>query len=158
MNNFWEKVDVRGEDECWPWLGNRAGKHRDYGTFSINGRHEYAHRHAYNLANPGDPLGDRHGLHRCDNPPCCNPKHIYPGTHGDNMADRQRKGRTARGSRSGMAKLTEALVRQARERYARGGISQAQLAAAYGVAEATIQAIVEGRTWQHVRKRLKRTL
>ena len=29
VRRFWEQVDIRGEDECWPWLGTtRKNKYR----------------------------------------------------------------------------------------------------------------------------------
>ena len=32
-------------------------------------------------------------LHHCDNPPCYNIQHLFLGTHADNLADAQAKGR-----------------------------------------------------------------
>ncbi len=74
---FWSKVDKRGPNDCWPWTGvkNWCG----YGVFTNNNRLHKAHRVAWELAN-GEPLGQRLGTHRCDNPPCVNPSHIVPGT------------------------------------------------------------------------------
>jgi hypothetical protein len=41
---FWSRVDVRGPDECWPWM---AATVKGYGQLSVMGRNEYAHRIAY---------------------------------------------------------------------------------------------------------------
>jgi hypothetical protein len=44
---FWEKVDIRGVDECWNWL---AGKFDDgYGEFRLNDHMRRAHRVAWFL-------------------------------------------------------------------------------------------------------------
>lgn len=95
---FWSKVDIQGEDECWPWI---AGLSQDgYGTF----RHKYqqyrAHRFAWELVNgtiPNDEWKNTmHVLHTCDNRICCNPKHLFIGTHRDNMQDMIQKGRQNR--------------------------------------------------------------
>lgn len=104
---FWEKVDVRGPDECWPW---KAGKiKKGYGLISIHGRSQLAHRVAYELVKGPIPA-DLDVLHDCDFPPCCNPRHLWPGTHTDNMQDCIAKGRNssrthperlARGERNG---------------------------------------------------------
>src|SRR5262245_2521405 len=85
---FWPKVDVRGPDECWPWI---AGKGAGYGSFWLDGRNVTAHRVAFFLANGKWP--DPFGCHSCDNHPCCNPAHIFEGTQWDNDMDRVAKGR-----------------------------------------------------------------
>ena len=77
---LWSKVDKKGEDECWPWLGYSNGK---YGRTEINDKSYYAHRVIFDLVNPGiinlnaPKNTDEHGfiMHSCDNPICCNPKH-----------------------------------------------------------------------------------
>lgn len=75
---FWSKVDVQGEDECWPWTAkcNRYG----YGEFNLDGvrRSVQAYVVAYELTYGMIlPLADLCVLHRCDNPPCCNPGHLW---------------------------------------------------------------------------------
>lgn len=89
---FWEKVDRRSPDECWPWLG-RARTSFGYGAFAIGrDRANRAHRIAWELTNGPVPVG-LSALHRCDNPPCCNPAHLFLGTQADNIADMVAKGR-----------------------------------------------------------------
>lgn len=70
---FWEKVEKRGEGECWPWKAGRSGR---YGTFQLGrGRPVGAHRMAWALEHRGEgwPGWIRH---RCGNPLCCNPEHL----------------------------------------------------------------------------------
>lgn len=74
---------------------------------------------------------------------------LYYGTHQENMDDRERHGRTARGERSGRAKLTAADVVAIRERWARGRESMEDLAAAFMVSGSQIDHIVHGRSWRH---------
>lgn len=65
---FWSKVDVRGPDECWPWLAAVAGD--GYGRFSQGGRgapQARASRFAYACENGPVPEGAS-VLHSCDNP------------------------------------------------------------------------------------------
>lgn len=38
---FWSKVDVRGPDECWPWLA--CGNGHGYGSFRSRGAHIVAY-------------------------------------------------------------------------------------------------------------------
>lgn len=35
--------------------------------------------------------------HKCDTPACVNPDHLFVGTNADNVADRDKKGRVAKG-------------------------------------------------------------
>lgn len=79
---FWEKVDRRGDGECWRWLAslNDGG----YGQISINGRPHRAHRVAYELVR--GPIPD--GLvidHECRNRWCVNPWHLEPVTNEVNI-------------------------------------------------------------------------
>jgi hypothetical protein len=75
---------------CIEWQGKRNAQ--GYGMTSHKGRHMSAHRKAWFLTF-GAIDGDLCVLHRCDNPPCINPKHLFLGTHADNAADRDAKGR-----------------------------------------------------------------
>lgn len=96
-NNFWAYVDRGGPDVCWVWKGSKLPS--GYGRVSWQGKTTYAHRVAHLLAHGAIPAG-MCVCHHCDNPPCCNPSHLWLGTQQDNMADRDRKGRTARGSQA----------------------------------------------------------
>lgn len=96
--SFWARVDIRGEDECWPWMGstNNSG----YGTVGWDGAVYCAHRVAAWLeglvespAAPEDKLSDQFVLHQCDNPPCCNPNHFKTGTQAQNLQEAYDRGR-----------------------------------------------------------------
>ena len=90
-HRFWDKVDKREDDDCWPWKGACTGG--GYGQIWVNGRSRRAHLVAWELFNGSAfPIGVD-GCHSCDNPPCCNPAHIWPGTKSQNMLDAQSKGR-----------------------------------------------------------------
>lgn len=144
---FWARVDRgAGPRACWPW---RYGKDDDgYGVIMFAGRQRRAHRVAFFLANGHWP--EPCCLHTCDTPACCNPAHLVEGTNLENIQDRDRKGHTARGEQSGMAKLTTEQVIEIRKRRAHEGISPSALAAHYGVSEALIYAVVQRKIWRHV--------
>lgn len=104
-NAFWSKVYVKTLDECWEWEGTCFSKHGGgYGRFVIARKSYPANRVAYWLWNDVYP-SDLIVCHKCDNPVCCNPMHLFLdlflGTVADNMADRNAKGRQARGATHG---------------------------------------------------------
>lgn len=137
---------------CWVWTGHTG---RDgYGRMSVDGRGELeTHRIALSLA-LGRPISPGMlACHHCDNKVCLRPDHLFEATYLGNNRDRAAKGRSAVGERSGRARLTEAKVRHIRVRLAAGS-RVASLARACGVSEGTIQAIAEGRTWQHVKEEI----
>ncbi len=84
------KIDVRGPDDCWPWLDStRDG----YGRFRLRGKKVQAHRLAYVLLVGPVPDGLLldHTCHNtdetcnlgseCPHRRCCNPAHLEPVTH-----------------------------------------------------------------------------
>lgn len=142
---FWDNVDVRRPNECWPWTGytDRDG----YGRMSVSGRKRQAHRIAYRLKYRDRPPVV---MHRCDNPPCCNPLHLKGGTQGENVRDKVRKDRQAKGSANGRAKLTEDQVVEIKRLLRAGDISQAEIARTFRISKSVIRDIRRGRTWRHV--------
>lgn len=143
---FWARVERRGPDECWPWIGSLT-KH-GYGSLGFAGKVTRAHRAAWILTN-GDP-GELHILHTCDNRKCCNPAHLYAGTHDDNVADmvqrRRRKGIGA-GEKNGRAKLTQEQAENIRQIYALEQYSQEQIGEIFGVSQHAISKIVRNKRY-----------
>ena len=151
MDRFWSKVDIRGLDECWPWLVGTD--HKGYGRFKEGGKTKRAHQVAMHLSGKPVPIG-MIGCHSCDNPPCCNPGHLFAGTHKTNAEDRDTKGRQASrvGQLNGMSKLDDDKVKAIRARYAPYSRSHgtAAIARDYGVAQGVVSSIVLGNAWKHV--------
>ncbi len=117
-DRFWDRVVMGRPGECWGWSGCKNSTGLPYARLSLPGRdtgQAQAHRFSWELHNGPIPSGLM-VLHSCDNPPCTNPEHLFLGTHADNMADRNAKGRQARqkGTAHGMSKLTPAIVRAIR--------------------------------------------
>jgi HNH endonuclease len=71
-------------------------------------------------------------------------------TKAENMADRDRHGRTMRGSRNGHATLDEAAVRSIRAEYAAGGTTYQMLGTKYGVTLQAIYLIIRRKNWAHL--------
>lgn len=139
---FFEKV--KRTNTCWLWIG--AKYKTGYGSIGIPGirKSVKAHRISWEMHHGPIPEG-MDVCHTCDTPACVNPDHLFLGTHIDNMADRQRKGRTACGERS-CHKLSERDVIEIRNDFRGPG----EVARDYGVSAPTICDIRARRSWRHV--------
>lgn len=143
-DRFWEKVDIRGEDECWLWM---ASLHKDgYGNF----RGSLAHIVSWKITNGDIPKG-MYVCHKCDNRACANPKHLFLGTQLDNMRDMILKGRgyDHSGENNPKAKLREKDVLEI-YRLHNSGFSNADIARNYGVTKTAINYIVKGKSWHYI--------
>ena len=146
VERFWEKVDKRGPDDCWPWTG--ATRTDGYGVLGRGGRGaglEAVHRVSWTLHK--GPIPKRKCvLHRCDHKPCCNPRHLWLGTKRANSADMVAKGRSRQGTKHHACRLTVAKVRAIRK----DPRVQTQIAAAYGISQAEVSMIKTRKHWDHV--------
>jgi hypothetical protein len=89
-------------------------------------------------------------LHKCDIPKCVNPDHLFLGTGQDNMDDMVSKGRSLKGEKSPMHKLTEEEVLEIRSLYQSGEFSQGRLASMYRVNQTNIGFIIRRKSWRHI--------
>ena len=141
---FWDKV--RKTESCWIWTGATNGE-TGYGKLSRRSIASYpilAHRYSWFLAHGVMP--SKCVCHRCDNPICVRPEHLFIGTHHDNLDDMKNKGRSNRGSKHGMSKLTEHDVEEIRK----SPKPINQLSSMYGVCRGAIEHILARRRWKHV--------
>lgn len=145
---FWAKVQ-KGEG-CWLWTGWFSN--RGYGQIKLGGRGTssmHAHRLSYILVN--GPISDELNVcHKCDNPSCVRPDHLFLGTQKENVADSCAKYRMHYGVSHALAKLNDCDIRNIREQYVKGGVSQEALAKFFAVAQTLISGIVRGKRWPHV--------
>ena len=144
---YWKKVDVRGDDECWPWLASKKGL--GYGMFRTT-YPETAHRTAWRLANGEIPDG-LHVLHKCDVPECQNPNHLFVGTNAENTADKVAKGRCSRlvrpGEENPNSKLTAEQVRIARYWKSLGNMTRTRIAKHFGIGNSQMSRILNNQSW-----------
>lgn len=146
VTRFWENVDRRGPDECWPWLGYIED---GYGRVFFDGKMRGAHDLAATFATGAVRPEGFDTCHSCDNSPCCNPAHLRFDSRQGNVDDATSRGRHARGQTNGHAKLTERDVLEIRELFA-AGTTGSSLARRFNVAPSAITAVVRGKRWRHV--------
>jgi hypothetical protein len=120
LKNFWSKVNkdgpvpdqsiehYKGLDACWIWTASKL--RGGYGQFMMNYKMMKAHRVSFLISN-GFLNQEIRICHKCDLGSCVNPSHLFEGTDKDNSDDRDSKGRTASGDRSGARLHPERLIR-----------------------------------------------
>lgn len=136
---FWSKVEVRGQDECWPWLA--CFRKDGYGAFRLNlGSGVYplvgAHQAAFMFSGK---VTEKVVRHTCDNRWCCNPNHLVGGTQSENLEDMRIRGRENR-----YKKYPDSVVLLVREKYASGGYTYLSLGQELNIPKTTIQSLITG--------------
>lgn len=151
---FWEKVRVLENNGCWEWQG--ALFSNGYGLISDTYRRKsfLAHRVSYELLYGPFP---KHllVLHRCDNHKCVKPGHLFLGTHADNLADMDSKGRRVNGpprlgEENYATKLTVEQVLSIRKEYIPHKVTRIFLARKYKVSLPLVQKILSRKLWKHI--------
>ena len=134
-NDVFKHIDIRGDDDCWPWKGKLNAKDgRPY--FTVAGKRRAAYIIVLELHTGQKAQKNKMAIHSCDNPICCNPFHLSWGTHQDNMNDMKDR------ERHGIPKTVLRAILKLRKE----GRTQAEIAKLYGLARETISAIDTGRT------------
>lgn len=131
------------EEIClpWPFAGNGNG----YGQVRVDGVAQYPHRVMCRLAH-GEPTPEKpQAAHSCGNRWCVNPKHLRWADQSGNELDKADHGRDIRGEKHHNARLTESDILRIRSL---DGIATHKIAAeAFGVSTATIEDVINRRTW-----------
>ena len=149
--SFWAKV--KKTKSCWEW--QKSCNNTGYGTVAWDGKTYVAHRVAAYLEGmvnkmeaPKSSRDKTHVLHKCDNRKCCNPKHLFLGSYTDNQLDAYKKIRRTqpKGENHTNAKLTNAQVKEIRERY-KAGEMQIPLAKEFNVSQRAISLIIRNETY-----------
>ena len=141
-----EKHTIRiPESGCWVWMSTIH--ENGYGRVCAGKKPFYAHRVSYEQKYGPIPSGMM-ALHHCDVRCCVNPDHIFVGTQQNNMTDKVRKNRQAKGISHGNAKLTEDQVLEIKY----SSETSIKLAAKFDYLASMIRAIKNGNLWKHLEK------
>jgi len=143
------RIERRGPDECWPWIGRHNHKGRAVLPKSRTDT-QYAARILWQIIHGRLPKA-LCVCHHCDNPSCMNMRHLFVGTVLDNNRDMIRKGRSrtpvTAGTGHWKAKLSEPDVYAVRELVA-AGTADADIAKRFGVSREAIRDIRRNVSWR----------
>ena len=125
---FWNNVDIKGRDECWPWK-NFTGK--SYPTWNGRPIHYTIAELKYGKLTKFNNRGMKMGIrHICNNKSCANPRHIRFGTLRENVKDNFRM--------DGKKVLTHTQVRELRK-LRELGKTYIYLSKLYNISKSTIR-------------------
>lgn len=135
-DRFWSKV--KKGPGCWEWQAS-CSPTGGYGSFSIKGKGQGAHRVVYRMGHGDIPKG-MCVCHYCDNKKCVRPSHLFIGTYRDNLIDSLNKNLRSR------VKLTNKQVLAIRKDTRRISF----IGRDYDVDNTTISRIKNRTRWKHV--------
>jgi hypothetical protein len=149
-DRFWKKVDKKGVNDCWPWIGYISSDPRGgYGRFFLKGRAQLAHRISFSVSGKKTTFEKPQVLHICDNRCCVNPYHLYAGSHQDNMSDKSRRGRVRHGEYNyGGSKLSINDVVEIRNLC--GKLTEERIGKKYGISTGAVSLIRNHKTWKQI--------
>jgi len=133
-------------DDCilWNFARNSAG----YGHFSLDGKHQLAHRYVCEKVH-GAPFNGAYAAHSCGNGhlSCINPRHLSWKTAKGNSEDAIAQGRTVRG-RHPRAKLTADGVCYIKRNA--GRLTPTKMGKTLGVSRFVVHRVLSGHSWKWV--------
>ena len=146
ISDFEEFIIPITESGCFIFNGTILST--GYGVFWFKNKPFSAHRFSW-IINYGDIPEKMCVCHKCDIPSCVNPHHLFLGTHAENAADRDKKGRGnySRGEKKKNSKLTEEDVKKIRL----DNSPHRKIAIDYGVARSVISRVKNRSRWGHVK-------
>ena len=138
-HDVFKHIDMRGNDECWPWKGKVNAKDgRPY--FTIDRKRRPSYVIVLEAFSGTKQTEGQVARHTCDNPICCSPHHLVWGTHQDNMDDMKER------DRHGLPKTVVRAIRGLLD----NGRKHQDIAKLYGVSRETITAINNGRSHKEI--------
>lgn len=146
IDRFWSKVDIRGDDECWPWTAKRH--ERGYGIFWYRDKNIRANRFALEISKGPPPAEGLMSLHSCHNPSCCNPSHLRWGTGVDNRADMEIRFGPLIGENSANKQISQEIA-DAILRMRVEGYRIREIAGSLNLTETLVENVYVGKSWSH---------
>lgn len=132
---------------CWGWKGNiEKNGYARMSVRDIPARHGHVASYLINIGKIPDDLQVNH---MCHNRSCTNPDHLYLGTQKENMNDKIRANRQAKGEKNGNSKLTREQVIQIKKELEKN-VPISLLCEIYKVSDTQIGNIKNKKQWSHL--------
>lgn len=150
---FLDKFAQGNSDECWNWQANTNGS--GYGLlWSLEDKRKVlAHRYSLTYFTGIKLRPNQLVLHSCDNPACVNPAHLRAGSHKDNVADMDARGRRVvvalKGDGNPGSTLKPSEVASLLRDYI-AGVPRKDIAAKYRISEYSVSDYTDGKSWTHL--------
>jgi hypothetical protein len=141
-----DKSEIDKITGCWNWIKYKDFSGRAYCTY---GKQTLPAAKISYLVFIGDIPNGIFVCHKCDNYSCVNPNHLFLGTHQDNMTDRDKKNRVAKGEKIFISKLKNENILEIRE-MRKNGFSQQKIADQFSISQTTVSRILDGSNWKHI--------
>jgi hypothetical protein len=145
-----ERVQMVPWSGCWLWERALTGHGYGNAVRAVGNRRWWFAAHSLSYEAFVGPVPGRMMVrHRCDVPACCNPDHLEVGTVADNHMDMVERGRSLRGARNHMSKLSESDVKCIVKMRAQGMIYR-DIGERFGVSARAVGNVIRGDRWAHV--------
>ncbi|RVG89029.1 hypothetical protein [Sinorhizobium meliloti] len=138
--------------DCIIWPFSRSDK--GYARISVkkDGRRRMAlaSNVICELVHGAAPTPDHEAAHSCGNGhlACVHPDHVRWKMHAENMAEMMEHGRSTRGEKHALAKISEDTVRSIRREFP--AVTKRQLSLKYKISPTHVSRIINGERWAHV--------
>ena len=147
LSNSW-RLDAEAPCCEWPFWRDPQG----YGRVRLaDGVHRTAQWVVCYLRHGPPPEPDWQAAHSCHNSGCVNGGHLRWLPPIENIRESVARGAHAHGERHARAKMTEALVREARALWDGGTVTLRALCAKYGLGVGPMHRLVTRKNWRNVR-------
>ena len=131
--------------DCWEWTGNlNQGGYGKFGSGSKKAASRIAWEYEY-----GPIPAKLQVCHTCDNRKCVNPEHLFLGSISDNMADKVKKQRQAKGSKIGSSIITEEIALEIRKMRI-SGKDYEEIANHFSIGWDLTRKVCKNVIWKHV--------
>lgn len=150
MDRFWQKVIVKGPEDCWEWQA--ASDTFGYGNFWSGTKHIKSHRFSWEIKNGEINNRDICVCHKCDNPKCVNPNHLFLGSKAENNRDMKQKGRyhLNKGEKHSRHIVNEKQVLDIRKLRQNTSMTYRNIGKLYGLTAAGVYGIIKRLNWKDV--------
>jgi hypothetical protein len=144
---IWDNIIVPEDyiNDCWEWTGTKKSGYAYYNEVRLS-------TFIYELYYKEKISEGIVVRHTCDNRGCVSPNHFLLGTPQDNVDDREKRNRGAKGQNHGMAILNDELIHESLNKVLNGSLKSINQIADYcDISRSIIEKILNQKHWKHIK-------